>query len=220
MEPEKVHYHSFIVRVFSGLVEWGNEWLTLSHWFFKQGEFIFVRIEAMMLLLTGFSMTIPFWVDRVPSILYPLLYALFVQRILEFVIVYSRNFILKRGRIFSHSQFQSEHHRGTWLLLMFSLSVLQTVMVFASWTRLLSFQDPNAFTRPLDGLDSIYFSAVTFLTIGYGDIAPLRVASKLLMLAEGALTFFVLVVVINGLTSTHFGDRSISELAQDPKHSK
>jgi len=103
---------------------------------------------------------------------------------------------------------------------MFSISVLQIVMVFASWTRLISFVDPNAFTRPLSGLDSVYFSAVTFLTIGYGDIAPLHTDAKLLILAQGAITYFVLVVVINGLISTHFGNRVLSEEEYKPESSK
>jgi hypothetical protein len=220
MDIEKQHHHSFIVRAFSAIIEWGNEWLTLSHWFFRQGELVFIRIEAMMLIITAVCITLPFWVDRIPSVLYPLLIAFFVQRILEFVIVYSRNYILKRGRIYSHTQFHSEQHRGAWLILMFSISVLQIVMVFASWVRLISFTDVNAFTRPLSGLDSIYFSAVTFLTIGYGDIAPLHTDAKLLILAQGAITYFVLVVVINGLISTHFGNRVLSEDAEQPKSSK
>jgi hypothetical protein len=220
MDIEKQHHHSFIVRAFSAMVEWGNEWLTLSHWFFKRGELVFVRIEAMMLIITSFCMTLPFWVDDIPSIFYPLLYAFFVQRIAEFMIVYSRNFILKRGRIYSHTQFHSDQHRGAWLILMFSLSVLQIVMVFASWTRLISFTDISAFTRPLSGLDSIYFSAVTFLTIGYGDIAPLHTDAKLLILAEGVITYFVLVVVINGLISTHFGSRNPSEAMDQPEAPK
>jgi Ion channel len=217
MEPEKIRHHSFIVRVFSAVVEWGNEWLTLSHWFFKRSDYIFLKIEAMMLCITGVCLTLPFWVDRIPSIMYPLLYAFFIQRILEFVIVYSRNFILRRGHIYSHAQFQSDQHRGTWLLLMFSLSVLQIVTIFGSWTRLLSFLDPNAFSRPIDGLDGLYFSAVTFLTIGFGDIAPVTTAAKFLMLTEGVLTFFVVVVVINGLTSTHFGAPLDSASPQNPK---
>ena len=167
-----------------------------------------------MLLITAACITLPFWVDRIPSVLYPLLIAFFVQRILEFLIVYSRNYILKRGRIYSHTLFHSEQHRGAWLILMFSLSVLQIVMVFASWIRLISYVDANAFTRPLDGLDSIYFSSVTFLTIGYGDIAPLHTDAKLLILAQGAITYFVLVVVINGLISTHFGSRQLSDEEQ------
>jgi len=186
----------------------------------KGGEYIFLRLEAMMVVLTVFCATLPFWIDRAPSFLYPVFYAFFVQRIVEFVIVYSRNFILRRGRIYSHSQFQSDQHRGVWLLLMFSLSLLQILMVFASWTRLISFTDTNAFTRPLTGLDSIYFSAVTFLTIGYGDIAPLHSDAKLLMLAEGFLTYFVLVVVINGLSSAHFGARQLADPEEKPQEPK
>lgn len=210
------HHHSFIVRAFSAFVEWGNEWLTLSHWLFKPGKLIFVRIEAMMLVITAFCIGLPFWIEKIPSYLYPVLIAFFVQRIVEFVIVYSRSFILKRGHVFSNAQFQSEQRRGEWLLLMFSLSALQIVMVFASWTRMISFLDPGAFTYPLGGMDSLYFSAMTFLTVGYGDIVPNSVLAKLLVLLQGGLMYFTLVVVVNGLNSAHFGNRKSSESEEKP----
>ncbi len=217
MESEKIHHHTFIVHWFSLFIEWGNRWLTLSHWLFKGGEYIFVKVETLMLFLTAFCFTLPFWVEQIPNEFQFLFYIFVVQRIVEFLIVYSRNFIFKRGRIYA--QVHSDLNRGVWLILMFSLSVMQIVLVFAAWFRLISFHDLAAFSRPLDGLNSIYFSVVSFLTIGYGDITPLKVLPKILMIFHGFLTYFVVVIVINGLIFAQYGSHPLvsGKDAEEPK---
>lgn len=205
MEPEIQHHHTFIVRAFSAFIEWGNQWLTLSHWIFKPDEYIFVKVESMMIAINVLCLALLFVIHWIPFFLLPFIYAFFVQRVAEFVIVYSRNFIFKRGRVYS--QMHSDLNRGVWLILMFSLSLVQMILVFASWYRAISFSNPDAFTRPLGVLDSVYFSMVTFLTIGFGDIVPVSDSAKILMIAQGVLTFFTIAIVINGLISTHFGAR-------------
>lgn len=176
MEPEPQKHHTFIVHAFSAFIEWGNQWLTLSHWAFKPNEFIFVKVEAMMIAINTLCLGLLFVIHKVPAFLLPFIYALFVQRIAEFVIVYSRNFIFKRGRVYS--QMHSDLNRGVWLILMFSLSLVQVILVFASWYRAISFSNPGAFSQPLGILDSVYFSMVTFLTIGFGDIVPVSASRK------------------------------------------
>ena len=79
MDSEKPHHHTFIVTVVAALVEWGNRRLTLSHWLFKGGEFIFVKVEAMMLILTAFCVTLPFWVERIPREFHFLFYQVFLN---------------------------------------------------------------------------------------------------------------------------------------------
>ncbi len=203
MDIEKPHYHSFIVHSFTRMIDWGDDWLVMSHWFFRQDEDIFRKIEILMLSMALFCFGLMFSIPWIPPLFYPLLILFFIQRILEFVIVYSRNFILKRGRVFSH--FHSDQARGVWLIIMFSLNVTQIVMVFGMWYQVLNLMDPASFTKVLGTLDSLYFSAVTFLTIGFGDIAPVGVLAKLSVIVQGAITFFVVVIVVNGLISTHFG---------------
>jgi len=132
-----------------------------------------------------------------------LLAILLIQRVAEFFFIYSRHFIFNEGIIFS--QFGSANELGRWLIVMFGLSLAQVTLVFAIWYQLVSWLDGAAFSQPLDILGSLYFSLVTFLTIGYGDVVPVSDLARLLVIAQGLLTFYTLVIVINGMITIHFG---------------
>ncbi|MBU0577304.1 potassium channel family protein [Patescibacteria group bacterium] len=196
------HKKSLIISIFSWLVDFGNKWLTLSHWIFRSGKNIFLKLEIMMLVLTAICIALLITIHQLPYWLAFVIAILLIQRVLEFVIVYSRNFILNRGRIFS--EFHDMEKRGQWLILMFSLNIIQIILIFAIWYRLISFLDPSAFSSSLNILDSFYFSIVTFLTVGYGDITPLTALPKVLVITQAILTFYTIVIVINGLISIHF----------------
>lgn len=58
------------------------------------------------------------------------------------------------------------------------------------------------------GLDRIYFSFITLLTVGYGDIAPLSHAAKLFTIIEGFFGQVYLVVMIARLVGMHVSQRS------------
>jgi len=45
---------------------------------------------------------------------------------------------------------------------------------------------------------------ITFITVGYGDIIPLSALAKSIVMLQVALTFYTLVIVVNGLISIHF----------------
>jgi hypothetical protein len=57
--------------------------------------------------------------------------------------------------------------------------------------------------------ETIYFTFVTALTIGYGDLAPKRIASRMIALAIGFSG-----VLLAGLIAA-LGVRSLQELAKD-----
>jgi len=155
-----------------------------------------------MIITTIICIGLLITIHQLPYIAALIISILLIQRLIEFLIVYSRNFILNRGRIFS--EFHDIQKRGQWLILMFSLNIIQIILIFAIWYRLISFLDPNAFSITLNILDSFYFSVVTFLTVGYGDIAPLAALPKVLVIIQNILTFYTLVIVINGLVTIHF----------------
>jgi hypothetical protein len=93
---------------------------------------------------------------------------------------------------------------------MFSLNVFQLLLIFAVWYQMISLVNPNAFSHPLHILDSLYFSFVTFVTVGYGDIFPISILAKIVTMGQMILTFYTLVIVVNGLISLHFNKHSPS----------
>lgn len=193
---------SLLINAAEGLVEFGNRYFVLSKWLFRSNNIIFLEIELMMLVVILICVGLLLWIHQIPATAAVVIAVLLAQRIIEFLIVYSRNFIFNRGRIFS--DFHTPQKQGEWLIMMFFLNVIQISLVFAVWYRLLSVLRPEAFSKALGVLDSLYFSMVTFLTIGYGDITPLSGWAKGLVMIQSGLTFYVLVIVINGLISIHF----------------
>ena len=59
-----------------------------------------------------------------------------------------------------------------------------------------------------DGLNRIYFSFITLLTVGYGDIAPHTHAAKLTTIIEGFFGQVYLVVLIARLVGMHVSQRN------------
>jgi hypothetical protein len=202
METDAQTQKGIIVDHFSRMIEFGNKWFTLSGWIFHSGKHIFQKLEMMMLVITFLCVVLLLTIHRLPYLAALIICVLLIQRVIEFLIVYSRNFILNRGRIFS--EFTDTARRGQWLILMFSINIIQITLIFAIWYRMISFWAPASFSRTLGILDSLYFSVVTSLTVGYGDIIPVSDLAKWLVIIQLILTFYTIVIVINGLISIHF----------------
>jgi len=199
---EKIREQSILVNLLSRFVEFGNNRFVLSRYIFKSDENIFHKLEGLIFIITLFCIGLWLWLDYIPVSISIVIAYLLIQRVVEFVIVYSRNFIFNRGRIYTH--FQDPQKRGQWLILMFTMNVIQMTVIFAYWYQLISFLRPAAFSQHLGALDSLYFSLATFLTVGYGDVHPISAIAKIVTMAQITLTFYVLVIVINGLISIHF----------------
>lgn len=196
---------SFLVKAFAGIIEFGNRYFTLGGAIFrKDKKNIFFKIEVMMIVMILLCGAILFYIDRFPFWLGVAVCILLAQRLAEYLIVYSRNFVLIRGRIFTHAD---TRERGQWLIIMFFMNLLQVIIIFAIWYRFLSLNFSGAFSKNLDVLNSIYFSTVTFFTIGYGDIVPLLPLAKILAVAQGITAFYTFVIVVNGLISIHQSDQ-------------
>ena len=78
---------------------------------------------------------------------------------------------------------------------------------------------PGSFLSTVDGtpvvlsntdsmLDRLYFSFITMLTVGYGDIVPYSSAAKLLTIIQGFLGQVYLVVMIARLVGMHVSQRT------------
>lgn len=196
---------SFLVKAFTGVIEFGNRYFTLGGALFRKDKNnIFVKIEMMMIAMVLLCAAILFFIDRFPFWLGVAICILLFQRLVEYLIVYSRNFVLNRGRIFSHAD---KLQRGQWLIIMFFMNLVQINIIFAIWYRFLSLNISDAFSKTLSVLDSFYFSVVTFFTIGYGDIVPLLPLAKILAVVQGITAFYTFVIVVNGLISIHQSDQ-------------
>lgn len=196
---------SFLVKAFTGIIEFGNRYFTLGGALFRKDKNnIFVKIETMMIVMILVCFGVLLFIDRFPFWLGVAICILLFQRLAEYLIVYSRNFILNRGRIFSHAD---KLQRGQWLIIMFFMNLLQVIIIFAIWYRFLSLNIAGAFSKTLSVLDSIYFSVVTFFTIGYGDIVPIAPLAKILAVVQGITAFYTFVIIVNGLISIHQADK-------------
>jgi len=88
---------------------------------------------------------------------------------------------------------------ATWLGINLSFGVLYWVMSFATGHGLRELGQPLGH-GPADLLEAIYFSFVTGLSIGYGDIVP-EGAMRLLAIVEGAACLLVFGAIISRLVS-------------------
>lgn len=194
--------YSPLVTFFNRFVEFGNRYFTLGGFLFRTDENVFTKIELMSVGTTALAVLILFFIEYLPYGTGLAVCVLLLQRIFEYFIVYSRNFILSRGRVFTH--FEDKKSRGEWLVLMFQMNLFQIIVIFGIWYHFLSIHFPGAFSQSIGILDAVYFSIITFFTTGYGDITPVSNAAKVLTMFESMLAFYTLLIVINGLISLHF----------------
>lgn len=205
MDQNPQTHRSILVDGLSSAVDFANKHFTLSKYLIRGDRDVFYRIEKMNLWAMAICVAMLMTLHYMPRWLAITLAIILAQRVFEFVIVYSRNFIFGRGRVFT--DFKDPQKQGEWLIMMFSLNIAQLIVIYSIWYRLLSLTDPSAFIGKLTVLNSVYFTVVTFLTVGYGDISPVSALAKILVMTQGALTFYTLVIVINGLISIHFRKR-------------
>ena len=205
MEEHPPRNRSILVSRYRDLTDFANRYLTLSKYLIRGDRDVFYRIEKMMLVILLFSVAVLCTLHLMPPWLAVVLAVLLSQRVLEYVIVYSRNFIFHRGRVFT--DFKDPTQQGEWLIMTITLNITQLVVVFSVWYRLLGLLSKEAFLGDMTILNSVYFSIMTFLTVGFGDIVPLSDLAKGLVILQTALTFFTLVIVVNGLISIHFRNR-------------
>ncbi|MBN2307110.1 two pore domain potassium channel family protein [Candidatus Peregrinibacteria bacterium] len=205
MEETPNHHRSLLISNYRSFIDFANKHFTLPKYIIRNDKDIFYQIEKMMLTILVLSIVVLCTLHLMPEWLAVALAILLVQRVFEYVVVYSRNFIFHRGRIFT--DFKDPAQQGEWLIMTVSLNLLQLIITFSVWYRLLGLLEPASFIGDMSIINSVYFSVVTFLTVGFGDIVPVSSLAKILVLFQTALTFYTLVIVVNGLISIHFRNR-------------
>ncbi|MET3950006.1 potassium channel family protein [Arthrobacter sp. UYEF36] len=78
-------------------------------------------------------------------------------------------------------------------------AVVETVLMFLCLFALLyislSATDPSAFTEPLSRVDGLYFTTVTFATVGFGDITPVSQLARAVVTVQMVAGLGALVLV-------------------------
>ncbi|WP_193219754.1 ion channel [Desulfoluna spongiiphila] len=83
----------------------------------------------------------------------------------------------------------TKYWRSSFVLVCFSVFVN---LFYATIYRLI----PKGFEKPIDFSDSIYFSVVTFTTLGFGDIKPIRDMAKYFIISEVMIGYTVLGIFV------------------------
>jgi hypothetical protein len=65
-----------------------------------------------------------------------------------------------------------------------ALSLPVFLLLFAGTYAVLSGSDPDAFTEPLDRVDSVYFVVTVFATVGFGDISAVSAVARVLVTGQ------------------------------------
>ena len=104
-----------------------------------------------------------------------------------------------------------ESHKLSHVLTLFGVLILLIVLSFSFHYHALYATNVDSFKTTLTGNTSLigqffeflYFSLITFSSVGFGDIVPISVVGKIIVMLEVLLSFFVLVFGIANINRIH-----------------
>lgn len=109
------------------------------------------------------------------------------------------------------SKIIGESHQLTHVLTLFGVLIILIVLSFSADYHALYILSSENFKSTtvlnssfsLQFFEFLYFSLITFSSVGFGDVVPLTVAGKLLVMMEVFLSFLVLVFGIANINRIH-----------------
>ncbi|HBC05751.1 MAG TPA: metal transporter [Aequorivita sp.] len=109
------------------------------------------------------------------------------------------------------SKIIGESHQLTHVLTLFAVLIILIVLSFSADYQALyilnseNFKSTTSLNRSFipQFFEFLYFSLITFSSVGFGDIVPLNIAGKLLVMMEVFLSFLVLVFGIANINRIH-----------------
>nr|WP_127844236.1 MULTISPECIES: potassium channel family protein [Bacteroidota] len=109
------------------------------------------------------------------------------------------------------SKIIGESHQLTHVLTLFGVLIILIVLSFSADYHALYTLNPENFNSStalndsfsLQFFEFLYFSLITFSSVGFGDIVPLSISGKLLVMMEVFLSFLVLVFGIANINRIH-----------------
>lgn len=108
-----------------------------------------------------------------------------------------------------------QSHLLSHVLVLFALLIGLIVLSFATDYTALFLVDSCNFeltlshgnSKPVLFFEFLYFSLITFSSVGFGDIVPIAFSSKLLVMLKVVLSFFVLVFGIANINRIHVNNK-------------
>jgi voltage-gated potassium channel len=81
----------------------------------------------------------------------------------------------------------------------FASAIPLFLLIFASTYVVLDGTFPDTFTEPMSRVDALYFTVTVFATVGFGDIAPVSQAARILVTVQMVADLLVLGLLVNAM---------------------
>jgi hypothetical protein len=168
--------------------------------FYKQ---LFKKVLLTVSTVIALSLSYTLWVDANSDSL--------VLSLLIVCLALIKTFFIVRLTLIQLSKIIGESHQLTHVLTLFSVLIFMIILSFSADYQALyvlnseNFKTATLISGPvlLQFFDFSYFSLITFSSVGYGDMVPVSIAGKLLVMMEIFLSFLVLVFGIANINRIH-----------------
>lgn len=168
--------------------------------FYKQ---LFKKVALTTIMLIALSLSYTLWIVVDSD-----------SKFLPFLIVslaFFKTFFIVKLTFTQLSKIIGESHQLTHILTLFGILIILIVLSFSADYQALYILNSANFkfeTIPnnlffLQFFEFLYFSFITFSSVGYGDIVPISISGKLIVILEVVLSFFVLVFGIANINRIH-----------------
>ena len=166
-------------------------------------EQLFKKVLFTTSVVAVLSLSYVLWVNENPD-------SLFLP-ILVVWLAFVKTIFIVRLTFLQLSKIIGESHQLTHVLTLFAvLIILITLSFSADYLALYGLNSENFKSATsingsflLEFFEFTYFSLITFSSVGFGDIVPLTISGKLLVIMEVLLSFLVLVFGIANINRIH-----------------
>ena len=166
-------------------------------------EQLFKKVLFTTSVVVVLSLSYVLWVNENPD-------SLFLP-VLVVGLAFVKTIFIVRLTFLQLSKIIGESHQLTHVLTLFAvLIILITLSFSADYLALYGLNSENFKSATsingsflLEFFEFTYFSLITFSSVGFGDIVPLTISGKLLVIMEVFLSFLVLVFGIANINRIH-----------------
>ena len=166
-------------------------------------EQLFKKVLFTTSVVVVLSLSYVLWVNENPD-------SLFLP-VLVVGLAFVKTIFIVRLTFLQLSKIIGESHQLTHVLTLFAVLIILIILSFsADYLALYGLNSENFKSATsingsflLEFFEFTYFSLITFSSVGFGDIVPLTISGKLLVIMEVFLSFLVLVFGIANINRIH-----------------